>query len=228
MKPLFFIAALIISVCASAQESKILRNTAGLFADWKLGGGAEEVSVRSWGVEYKRFFKPNVAYRISVGVGEYSSYGSKFYYSSNAGSIITSRQLNYRLPMGVLGGGLEAQRKFIGKLYFYGAADLQIGVGNGYYETVSNSFQVNPNNPAQRFEPIDHPTKSRGSEAIGYRIGFSPAVGFKLNFKRIILGTEFSNPIHFVSQEDIFGGRLYSGDFYFGSFNQRAFISYRF
>ncbi|MCB9045331.1 MAG: hypothetical protein H6550_04225 [Chitinophagales bacterium] len=229
-----------ISICATAQETTEItsrrqpgKNEIGIFLTpistygnnsnyW----GNSEYSGNA-GLQYKRWVKPNIAYRIIGALGNYNQ-NNFFENSEKRGDTLYFRQANTNIPLYFIGGGLEVQRQFYKKVTLYAAVEVRAGYGTGEYEEFltkmleSQQMSFNPNS-------YFGVTRVANSRASAFILDATPFIGGKINFRRICIGTEASvvkvgmEQVHFDNLPDysIFNVAL-------GSFRQRFYINYRF
>ncbi len=220
------IAVLSLSLFAQAQQNlpavkdkKVPgNNELGVFTDFNIGSASQ--SINMLGVQYKHWKNNIMAYRISLGSGKYYDQGTELFLPSGNLDTVYSRRVNYELPMAFLAIGAEVQKAFYRKLFFYGALELKGGYGRGRYDSVYLKRSVYNNGGY-----VD--ASNRSTTGSAYYAALSPAFGLKLNFRRLVIGTEFTSLMQFVSKE-AYRGRDGNFSFDLSSLNQRIFINYRF
>ncbi len=204
----------------SKQKKTDFNNEIGLMADMSIGLGERTLGLQ--GIQYKHWRNKTMAYRIAFGAGKYYEQGTERFLPSGSGDSVYSRRVNYELPMACLAIGVELQKKFYRRLYFYGGLELKGGYGKGHYDTMYLKRSVYDNSYGSSYGDRQLSTASSA-----YYGSFSPVFGLKLNFRRLVVGAEFSSPMQFASKAGYSGNE--SGlDFSMNNFHQRVYIHYRF
>ncbi len=229
-----------ISINATAQENTEAipkkvpgKNEIGVFAEpISTSGNNYSYNYSSGysgniGLQYKRWAKPNIAYRIMGAIGSYNQ-NSLIDDSKRAGDTLIAQYSGTDVPMYFVGAGVEVQRHFYRKVTLYAAIELKAGYGNGYYdefETRSLESQQSGYHPDYYYD-IKH---LRSERATAFIADVSPFIGAKLNFRRITLGTELS-VIKLGVESLAFEQRPGYGltNVAVGDFRQRLYVNYRF
>ncbi|HEY9178755.1 MAG TPA: hypothetical protein VIN07_13745 [Flavipsychrobacter sp.] len=174
-------------------------------------------------IQYKRWARENMAYRINAGVGSYNHFNLNSYFGA-VGDTVFEKQTWQRATMAFAGAGVEMQRHFYKRVYLYAVVDLLAGYGSGETEDyLVRRVAVNGQ---------DHTESSlmsgRGKVSV-FHINAAPFVGAKIVFNRISFGTEISAiNLSYTSKTDNLGYRNNIGDMNMGYLRQRFFINYRF
>lgn len=228
-----------ISFCATAQQTPDViqkrtpgKNEIGVFVEpfsgsttWHNNGQGQYQN--NLGFQYKRWAKPNIAYRIMGAFGNYSQYNFN-QFKERIGDTIIEKQSNAYVPMYFAGGGVEVQRHFYKKVTLYAAIELKAGYGTGKYDEFllkELESQQNGHYP-NRYTDVN---KINSDNVAAFTIDASPFIGAKLNFKRISLGTEVSVIKMGIESLKFETMPSYSiTNFDIGDFRQRFYINWRF
>jgi hypothetical protein len=203
--------------------SRSFKNEIGMMGDVALGEGSYRTN--GAGIHYKHWRNKHVGYRFVLGAGALAIEGAKRYYSLGNPDTFYSNSDHFRLPMTFIGGGIEAQKQLYKKLIIYLGAEVRFGFGQGHEDVERVKYYAEPSAPNNYLQ--SHTEIIAGRSYSDYWIGFSPLVGLKLNLKRFVIGTEFSDPVNFVARKTATGS-LGDLDFNFLRLNERFYISYRF
>lgn len=237
---LLMIAALALATLnATAQDTEIApektkrmpgKNEIGLIGE-TFGTGHYGNSNYSGGlgIQYKRWAKPNIAYRIMGSMGGYN-HNSMPKFVDKKGDTVFQTQTYSNIPMYFVGGGLEVQRHFYKKVTLYAALELRAGYGSGTYDEVLVKEVQNDIIPHMGSSTIHHEvsTIARG-DVSAFVIDVTPYIGAKINFKRISVGTEATIVKFGMEAVDYSKYQGYStGNFDMGNFRQRIFVNWRF
>ncbi len=231
MKNNFLILPLVLmTIGTNAQETEALiqkrqpgKNEIGIFVN-PLENDIYGYEV-PFGLQYKRWTTPNLGYRIMVGIAGYSDeYRSTemirndtFYWA------LTSTNMS----MIFVGGGLEMQRRFIGKSYLYAAVEFKGGYGKGYTHTsqVKETAKVSAWERSYTYEQ----TAVSSITTSVFTLDTTPFIGAKLNFRRWVIGTELAALVAGAMSIKENKGYNYSTlNVDFGQLQQRLYINYRF
>lgn len=229
MRSTFIALTVLIGSSAFAQDSnntdilllkKYPKNEIGLVSETNFGN--EEYGGPGM-VQYKRWVRENMAYRVNAGVGSYSHFNLNSYYGI-IGDTVFEKQSRQRATMAFAGAGVEMQRHFYKRVYLYAAVDLLAGYGSGETEDyLVRKVAINGQ---------DHTESSlmpgRGKLSV-FHMNLAPFIGAKIVFNRISFGTEISAiNLSYTSKTDNFGYKSSIGEMNMGYLRQRFFINYRF
>lgn len=229
MRTTLIALAVLIGSSAFAQDSdnadilllkKYPKNEIGLVSETNFGN--EEYGGPGM-VQYKRWVRENMAYRINAGVGTYHN-SSRDGYFGIIGDTILEKHTSERATMAFAGAGVEMHRHFYKRIYLYAAVDLLAGYGSGKTEDyIVGRVVVNGQ---------DH-TVSTLMPRIGnisvFYLNAAPFIGAKVVFNRITFGTEMSAiNLSYTSKAASSGYRSSIGEMNMGYLRQRFFINYRF
>lgn len=174
-------------------------------------------------IQYKRWVRENMAYRINAGAGTYHNFVLDGYYGI-AGDTILEKQTRQQATMAFLGGGVEMQRHFYKHVYLYAAIDVLAGYGNGKTEDyLVRVVEVNGQDYRE-----STPMPRRDNISLFY-LNVAPFIGAKIVFHRITFGTEMSAiSLSYTNKTTSSGYQSSIGDVNMGHLRQRFFINYRF
>lgn len=235
---LLIIASVLTTLSAAAQDTEREQVTPKRIPGKnEIGFFAEIFNGNSWynsnyaataGLQYKRWAKPNIAYRIMGSMGHYSQQ-SDAYFRQKRNDTVFQTQNYANIPMYFGGGGVEVQRHFYKKVTLYAAIELKAGYGAGTSEEVEIQEVQQANYPYGG--PIYHHQTNtlRTNNVTAFVMDVTPFVGAKLNFKRLSLGTEVSivrAGLEKVNYENI--PDFSTGNFDASNFRQRLYLNYRF
>ena len=207
-------------------------NSIGLITETNgILGGQDMGSVTTFGVQYTRKKEKKPAYFIGLGYATYT--GSR---PSAMQTIVTrdtaeSRWAKDKIDMLMLSGGVELQKQFYHKLYFFGGIQARLGYGVGSRDTMQektyNGYQFDPATK-KYYKTTEHYAGELGSvdNSMIY-FGVTPYFGLKLAFKRFDIGTTFMN---YVTFKALTAGGKSDGmvDFSINDLTQQFFVRYKF
>jgi hypothetical protein len=203
-----------------AQDKYYKPNELGLVGEGSLNGGPSTTA----GIKYNRWNKKNIGFHI---IAAYSNYNQLDYTSTRsytADTAITSQK--YRnIDMAVLGFGIDAQRQFFHRIYLYASLEVRAGYGSGSIDS-SVSKYYNFTQPGYDLT-ITSTTGAGSTPAKMFYIGFSPAIGAKVVFNKITVGTEINDFATYTNLQ-VNNVHTSSTDINLSAINQRIFVQYRF
>lgn len=229
MRSTLIALTILIGSSAFAQDSnnadilllkKYPKNEIGLVSETNFGN--EEYDGPSM-VQYKRWVRENMAYRINAGVGSYSNFSLDSYFGI-IGDTILEKQTREQATMAFVGTGLEMHRHFYKRVYLYAVVDLLAGYGQGNTEDyIVRKVEINGQDHRES-------TLVPGTGNVSvFHMNLAPFVGAKIVFNRISFGTEISAlNLSYNSVTDNFGYKRSIGEMNMGYLRQRFFINYRF
>lgn len=186
---ILIIPALFLALSSSAQEAtttpepKVRKNEIGLMGET----GYDNTDFNGpQGVQYKRWVKPNKAYRINIGYTKYEQFAIDHYFGIK-GDTILEKQTRNQADMIYVGGGIETHRQFYKHVYLYAVIEAMAGYGSGTYEDWLSKRVVNNNVDFHDTRPL-----TTNNPMTVFTAGVTPYVGAKLLFNRISFGTEIS------------------------------------
>gem|GEM_PF-4866248 len=189
-------ATTLLALSTQAQEATSLEKRAyaperkqetGMFVESKFFSDNSSYFTQV-GLSYKRWIKPNMGLRFSLGWMEYTTDGpwdsySNLYSSQNDTLTFFSNQQN--MQYAVVSGGVEFQRAFYRRFYLYAGGDLRLGYGAGY----NDKFETHVyNSPQQGYYQSTNATTRY--DLRNFMAGISPFIGAKYNGKRWVIGLE--------------------------------------
>ncbi len=174
-------------------------------------------------VQYKRWVRENMAYRVNAGVGTYHHFILDGYFGI-VGDTVLEKQTREQATMAFAGGGVEMQRHFYKRVYLYAAIDVLAGYGQGKTEDyIVRKVEINGQDHRES-------TLVSGTGNVSvFHLNLAPFIGAKVVFNRISFGTEISAiNLSYTSKTTSFGYKSSIGDMNMGFLRQRFFIHYRF
>ncbi len=225
-------AGILASAAAQAQEAeqpvqqpKYKKNEIGLFIN-PFGSNNTNGYEVPFGIQYKRWTTPNLGYRIMAGVGGYSTE------SSTIPELIQKDTLYYKssgtnMSMLFVGGGLDLQRKFMGKCYLYAAVEMRGGYGKGYTHTsaVRETAMISGNERSYTYQQTAYSSTITSL----FLIDATPYLGIKFAFRRLVIGTELSAVATGIMKTSYDNSPAYSNSFFdMGQLQQRFYVNFRF
>lgn len=238
-KFVIIIASVLATFSATAQDTereqatpKRLpgKNEIGLVGEMFSGGYTGNSNYNSHlGIQYKRWAKPNIAYRIMGAIGDYN-YHSTPKFVDKKGDTLYHIQTYSSVPMYFVGGGVEVQRHFYKKVTLYAALELRAGYGSGTYDEMLVKEVQQDITPYLGSTTIHHEVSTlRRGNVSAFILDVAPFIGAKINFRRISLGTEASLVKMGLESVSYAGapGRG-TGNFTMTDFRQRIYVNWRF
>ena len=207
-------------------------NSISLLGEARIGSpGNNNASMSTLGVQYRKKGKKYLSHTFTAGYGSYS-YSRYDNLIKISGDTAKTRRFVDNINLGILGSGIEAERQFYKKLYFFAGLELHAGYGTGTADTtITKQYNVLLYNPhtGTLYETMVYGPGSTtsGPESMFY-IGLTPYFGLKLEFKRVSIGTAFMNYVTFSDIMQKAGNTYGSIDFDMGNITQRIFVSYKF
>ncbi len=217
----------------NAQTLDSSRNAIGVFGETNsMFSGTGDPRYSSSGLEYSKWNKKHLGYTVTIGYGNYSQTPSLASIRVVGFDTLTGKRATVNISMGMIGFGVQAERQFYKKVYFFAGFHVQAGYGSGKIDsTVTKEYNVQQVDPVTGFNytntVISFGAKTSATANMFY-MGFTPSVGVKLQFKKFCIGAEFMNYVTFRSIESEKGYTESSVDFDFANITQRLFVQYRF
>lgn len=221
---------LLLPVHLLAQTADDRSNSIGLFGETNsMFSNSNSASMSTSGLQYHKKRGKHSSYSFTAGYGNYN-------HSPNSETVLISgdtakgRSISDNINLGILGFGIETERQFYKKLYFFAGLELRAGYGSGTVDSTStneyNALQNNPGGPP--FETVvSQPYNTRsGTESLFY-MGFTPYFGLKLEFKKFSIGTSFMNYVHYEAISTKGGGSYGSLNFDSNNITQQVFVRYK-
>lgn len=173
-------------------------------------------------IQYKRWVRDNMAYRINAGVGTYNNFIHDGYFGI-VGDTILEKQTMQQATVTFGGGGLEMHRHFFKSVYLYAAVDVLAGYGKGKTEDyIVRRVEVNGQDHTE-----SSLTPGRGNISV-FHLNAAPFIGAKIVFNRISFGTEMSAINLSYTNKNDNASRTGFVDLNMGFLRQRFFVNYRF
>jgi hypothetical protein len=232
MKLPIIVLLMAFSIVASAQSPEGKVNALGIYGESNgMFSGVGNPVMNTVGLQYNKWNKRHMGFVVTLGYGSYvqePSIANNFLIGSDTlrGKIAKSH-----FDMGIVGFGIQAERQFYKKIYFFAGFQVRAGYGSGQVDTTIthqyNVPQVDPVTGITYQNMVMTAYGKTGSAASTFYVGLTPSVGAKLNFKKFCIGTEFMNYITYRSQTA--AGRT-DGliDFDIANITQRIFVQCRF
>ncbi len=190
-------------------------------------GNAELATV---GLQYNKRRK-KLSYKLTAGYASYDQEPHGNGFNSIIQDTAIRKTPKTKIDMVMIGGGLEVQRQFYRKLYFFAGVELRAGYGSGTVDTtITKEYYVplvNPYTGMAVAAIADASYGKTGTDATLFYLGITPYFGLKLEFKRFILGTDFKNYVAFTALHDRTGATG-NVDFSSSNISQSFFVQYKF
>jgi hypothetical protein len=206
-------------------QPKQRANEIGLFGQAVATGGYNS-ALSIAGVQYKKWLRPNTGIRAILAHGNYYSSLHTPTNISISGDTIINENLRTRVNMVFLGGGIEAQRHFYKRVYLFAGLELKGGYGSGYTDTLYEKQYKESGHSTYTKDILD--IRSGTPNVNMTYLGFSPSIGAKLQWNRLVIGAEIFPAEMSVTFTNTSGLQTSSSDFNMGDLKQRIFIHYRF
>lgn len=228
----FICLLLVMPLSVSAQKADSFRNSIGVFGETNtyFAWGAE---MNTAGLQYVRKSKKWLSYKASIGYAYYQNTHEDYWGRKIQADTIMYSASNESIKLGILSIGIEAQRQFYKKLYFFTGFDVRCGYGKGMTDTfLVKEYMYSWRNPFSGNMEED----IRGDNTYGSRMpttmtycAFSPYVGLKVEYNRFSFGASLLNYWCYVSIAKNDWG-LYGGlfDFDVSNISQQFFVRYKF
>jgi hypothetical protein len=179
------------------------------------------------GFSYKTQKTERFTLRFMAAYGDYNTQDQKSYVSYVSDTFV-SKGTKTHISLGMLGGGIEVQRKFYKKVYLFAAVELRAGYGSGTIDSfVQKDFA---SNSAGQLRITESYGAGQG-DANMFHASISPSIGAKLQFKRISFGTEMFTAQLSYNNTTYRDARKYNMsvmNFDLGNISHRFFFNYRF
>ena len=214
-----------------AQVADSSRQAIGFLGEANsMFGGNDNAIVSTVGLQYNKWYKKNVSYKIIAGYGNYNHSPRGITQAIDQDTAIR-KAANTKIDMAVIGGGIEVQRQFYKKLYFFAGFEIRVGYGSGTIDTTVTSEyyapQINPYTGATVQGIATSSFDKSGTTATMFYFGLTPYFGLKLEFRKFCLGTEFKNYIYHTSVH-YNSNREGLTDFDLSNISQSIFVQYKF
>ena len=228
----FLVLSVLLSGYSFAQNVDSKTKSLGVFGDTNaMFSTNDNPTFNSVGVEYTKWLNKYIAYRVMLGYGNATNIPNLAFTDRISSDTITGTTTKSNISLGILGFGIEAERQFYKRLFFFAGFEIRAGYGNGSVDsTITTRYfgqNINPltNTVYNEFYSVSN-TRS-GPMANAFYVAFTPSFGLKLEFRKFSFGTEFMNycsyrAIH--SRSTVFDD---SFDFDFGNITQRFFVDYK-
>lgn len=228
---LLFLICMLASYNAGAQKIDSAHNALGLFAETNtVISDARNSSIGMAGLQYNHHNKKGLGYRLIAAYGSYHRNPFDGYTEIKQDTAI-GRYQDVKIAMGFIGAGLEAEKQFYHRLYFFAGFEMRIGYGSGRIDTtVTEEYNgpfINPKTGYSYAGVVTATYDKTGPAATMLFLGFTPYFGLKIAFRRIAIGTEFKN---YFNHTSLHSGSSAEGvtDFNSSSVSQSIFIQYKF
>ena len=185
------------------------------------------------GIQYRHQSNPILAWRATAGHFSFSNEGTTVHLYPYSADTIRTRHTYTNIKGIALSAGFEAQRQFFKKVYFYGGIEARAGYGTAYQDTQLTYQYVE----RSQIFPLDtglytttRHTSTSGADGNGMFISATFLAGARIYIgRRIIIGTEFSNPAYYFNYHTPERSGNTSGiAFSLDHVTQRCYLSYRF
>ena len=227
MKNCLVVLLSLVTAFSYAQDTTGKKYALGLFGETNgMFSGNNVAGLSTGGVQYTKRSKKYFGYKLMLGTGIYREHPQ-----ATITSIITDTVYKQRIAtharLGIIGGGINWERRFYGKLHFFAGLDLRIGYGTGNEDTtfITESYV---NNALMVPGIATTAVSATGPGADMFYAGFTPSFGLELKWKRLNIGTEFMNYVTYTSVNVHGHGTTGNMDYDAANITQRIFIQYRF
>jgi hypothetical protein len=215
-----------------AQNTDSFRNSVGVFVETNaLFVGDENPNMKTMGLQYIMNTKKILRYKVSVGYADYWHMPRGVFHAVQADTV-KMRKVNRYINLGMVGVGLEVQRQFYRKMYFFAGFDLRAGYGTGKSDTSVNkeyTFKFYDSTANRSFDIMQSNSDIlRGPDVTMVYAGFTPYFGLKLEFKHFSVGTSFMNYFAYRSIQSKGGHNDALIDFSSANITQQFFVRYKF
>lgn len=194
------------------------------------GNGNEDMNFA--GLQYKTWANEHLGLRFLAAYSDYNFKSSKFYQGASSDTSV-SKWAQTHISLGVIGGGIEAQRRFFKRVYLFAAIEMRVGYGNGTIDTsIEKAYTYTtpstPQMPSATYSAVYGYGAGRGNANMFY-LGVSPSIGAKLQFNRLCIGLEMQAAQLSVKSIKYDNAPSYGvTDFELGNISHRFFINFRF
>ncbi len=183
------------------------------------------------GLQYKKYVTEHRGIRMMAAYGNYRNFERPFAIkispdTNSSRGVDTTMEYNSRtnIHLGIIGAGVEVQRRFYKKVILFAGLELRGGYGTGSYDTVTTR-RYNDNQKGV----YEAGTLGQRLNASMIYLGLMPSVGAKLQFKRLVVGAELTGvDISFRSIKVEGGNRSGVADVSLGNVTHRLFFGWRF
>lgn len=175
---------------------------------------------------YKRWVKPNTAYRTLASYARYSIHTVTPSARPASGDTVYSVFSNTNVNMAFIGGGVEMQRHFYRKVYLFAALEVRGGTGTGFTDEMEAKQYREPG--STYYSTADLRLLPSGSSVSMTYVGFVPTIGGKFQFNKVSFGAELSPLELSYRSTNTNGNTTGLADFNLGTFSNRFFINFRF
>lgn len=200
------------------------RNEVGIFSHGRINGSfIGNTNANMIGISLTHWKNEHFGYRIINAYGNLYSESGIFQKYTSLDTFVDMNSRT-RIDMGIVGGALQAQRKFYKRVYLFAAIELNAGYGTGTRDTlITKTYRTSKEGYST--------TSSNGnvqSAATLWQANISPTFGAKLVFNRIVAGVEVYGLG--VTYQSITANKtsMSTFDFNIGNLGQRIFINYSF
>lgn len=184
------------------------------------------------GLQYKTWANEHLGLRFIAAYSDYNYKSSKFYQGTSSDTSV-SKWADTHISLGVIGGGIEAQRRFFKRVYLFAAVEMRVGYGNGTIDTsVEKAYTYTtpstPQMPSATYSAVYGYGAGRGNANMFY-LGVSPSIGAKLQFSRLCMGIEMQAAELSIKSIKYDNAPSYGvTDFQLGNISHRFFVNFRF
>lgn len=230
-KTLLIALGIILTIPATAQTTEATipaqperNNEIGIFSNSVINTDATNTLMMT-GLQYKRWVKPNTAYRTLVSYARYSTFDTRPSTRPAANDTVFTVFSNSTVNMAFLGAGVEMQRHFYKKVYLFAALELRGGTGRGEIEETEASQYRDAG--SRQYMTADMRPLTTSNVNMTY-VGFVPTIGAKLQFNRVAFGAEIAPLEMAYKSTTAYGNTNSTFDFNLGTFSNRFFFNFRF
>ena len=220
-------------ISAFAQATVDNTSALGVYGETNsMFSGIGNPVVSTAGLQYNKWTKKHIGFVVTLGYGNYVHDPASGLTVLIGPDTLKTKTVNSNVNLGMVGFGIQAERRFYKKVYFFAGIQLRAGYGSGKTDTtMSREYNYTQIDPVTGFTYQNTATSSYNKTGTGismFYLGFTPSIGAKLEFKKFCVGTEFMNYFTYRSLKPNNGTASNMVDFDFGNITQRLFVQYKF
>lgn len=201
-------------------------NELGIAIENSMYGNADNYQ-SAIGVQYKRWKSEHFGLRLSALYRQTATEGPVYKMATSADTFVEQKYIQ-RIDMATIGAGVEAQRQFYKRVYFYASVDLRIGSGVGGNDTQTiKKYALTQGSTVSFAESITGDFSKRNNVNSLY-VGIVPSIGAKIQLKKVCAGIEIVSHFLTYTNTSSQSENISLLDFSLDNFSKRLYIAYRF
>ncbi len=220
---------LLLPACLHAQDVDTTRSAIGMYGERNTFSNSPNYpATNTVGIMYKKRKKENVNYSFTLGYCK-STFEQPIGVKVITGNTSTVRSLQNDINIVVAGFGVERQRHFYRKSYFFAGIDWKAGYGTGTTTSVmTRETWMPPSSPATSpyGEVLVSETSAPSPDISMFLVYVSPYIGAKLEFKKVTVGLMVMNYLR-AEMHNSGGAQDVSFDFNAANLSKRLFVTYK-